>query len=141
MIMLNANKQPLKYALFNGSQEITKSGEQETWTNPITGEVYNLDNTTGDSKPIYGEVVEITANISLGNNKDEFEAYGFSQSDYNGTIAASRNEFPINVGTLIWYESEVKYKQSEIDPKSADYYVVGIIPSLNEVKYLIKGVV
>lgn len=141
MIMLNANKQEMKYSVFLGTQDIVTPGESETWTNPLTGETVTLDNTTGDSKPSYSEATTFYANIALGQNRDEYEAYGFSNGDYSGVISAIREEFPINVGSLIWFESEVAYIDDEIDPKSADYTVIGIVPTINEVKYLIKGVV
>lgn len=144
MLMLKTNEQEIKYAIFTGSQEIETSGEAGTWTNPITGQVYNLDNTTGDSKPTYGEVTTDYVNISLGNNRDDFEPFGFSNGDYNGTIAATRGEFDFTIGTLIWFGSEVEYvddEQTEVNPKSADYTVIGIIPTINEVKYLLKGVI
>lgn len=141
MIMLNANKQEIKYAVFSGTTDITTTVPQGTWKNPITGEVYNLDNTTGDYKQIYGEVTTTYVNIALGNNRDEYEAYGFSQADYNGTIAVAKGELNLNEGSLIWFQSEVGYKDGEVDPKSADYTVIGIIPTINEIKYLIKGVI
>ena len=142
MLMLNLNTQQIKYAVFTGSQEIESSGEPGTWTNPVTGQVYTLDKTTGDSKPTYGEVTTDFVNISLGNNnKDDFEPFGFSSGDYNGTISAIKGEFDFNVGTLVWYESEVEYKDGEVNPKSADYTIIGIMPTLNEIKYLLKGVI
>ena len=91
----------------------------------------------------------------MSGGEAEAKEFGLSISDYQATISYSRGDFPLQEGTLIWYESEVKNKyenDAEIKtdkgtyftkcpiPTSADYMVLKINKSLNEEKAILKAV-
>ena len=59
--------------------------------------------------------------------------------DYTKTISTCDMTLPISETSVIWFESEVKYNtDGTVDSSSADYSVVAIARSLNNVVYAIK---
>jgi hypothetical protein len=65
---------------------------------------------------------------SVGSNltQDEIEAFGV-QGRTLASMTYKRGEYPFEIGTLIWLNSEVRYLESgEVDEGSADFVVAGI---------------
>ena len=65
---------------------------------------------------------------SIGSSlsQDEITAYGV-QGRTLASMTFRRGEYPFAVGTLIWLNSEVRYKEDgEVDEDSADFVVAGI---------------
>ena len=60
--------------------------------------------------------------------------------DYTKSISTTDMELPIAEGSLIWQDTEPKYKgDGTVDDLSADYKVVAIAKSLNSVVYAVKS--
>lgn len=61
--------------------------------------------------------------------EDELQAFG-NEARGNAKMTYHRNEYPFGPGTLIWKDSEMRYKaDGTIDDDSADYRVVGVLTS------------
>ena len=146
MRMLKRNKRTMKYAIPTGTEVVEYQLDENG--NPIVsyvdgeGNVYYVE--TGQKYPGYYEPVDFSANIAMSGGEAEAQEFGLSVTDYSAVIVAKAGEFPIVNSTLVWFGSEVKYKDANetiIDVKSADYVVLKVSESLNTVKYVLKAVV
>lgn len=86
----------------------------------------------------YNNPVPFYANISAGKGTSQEEVFGVSL-DYTKTISTSDMDLPISETSLIWFETEPVYNaDGTVNEASADYSVVGIAKSLNNVVYALK---
>lgn len=92
----------------------------------------------------YGKPVEMQArNISYEGGEAIAQEYGLSVSDFDISFTAPKGLYPIKETSLIWLNSEPKYRTDEpevIDESSADFRIVAVKPSLNITRYLAKKV-
>lgn len=146
MRMLNRNKRKMFYALPTGEEVVEyvydEYGNIISYYDDATGQQVFVE--TGQKIPGYATPVEFEANIALSGGEAEAQEFGLSVSDYNAVIVERVGKLPLINSTLIWFESPVKYKDSEqtvIDAKSADYMVLKVSPSLNTVRYVLQAVV
>lgn len=141
MRTLSKNKQKLKYALFNNVIE-----EYETDINDnivyveVDGEQIPV---IKNKKTVYGDLVDFKANISTSGSGDvNVTEYGLDKGDYNAVILAGINQFPFDEKTLIFQTSDPLYDDDGyLRPESADYNIIAIKYSLNQVKYILKEVI
>ena len=86
----------------------------------------------------YNNPVSFYANISAGKGTSQEEVFGVSL-DYTKTISTSDMDLPISETSLVWFETEPTYNaDGTVNEASADYSVVGIAKSLNNVVYALK---
>lgn len=86
----------------------------------------------------YNNPVSFYANISAGKGTAQEEVFGVSL-DYTKTISTSDMNLPISETSLIWFETEPTYNaDGAVNEASADYSVVGIAKSLNNMVYALK---
>ena len=86
----------------------------------------------------YANPVLFYANISAGKGTAQEEVFGVSL-DYTKTISTTDMDLPISETSLIWFETEPTYNaDGTVNEASADYSVVGIAKSLNNVVYALK---
>lgn len=138
MRTLSKNKQNLKYALFKEMvQGYLKDDDDNIVYTEVDGEQVPVE--TGQI-PSYYEPVPFVANISTSGSGDVSEAeWGIDKSDYNALIVANKGEFPFDEQTLIFHNSEPKFDEyGALKPESADYHIIAIKPSLNQVRYILK---
>lgn len=141
MRMLDKNKQKLFYALQIGTKPIYETDDDGgiVYIN-VDGEPIPVE--TGDKEVVYSEPVEFFANIATSGGESEAVAYGVSTSDYEATITLPKDLLPLTETSLIWQNTEPQYNaDGTVNPKSADYTIVKISPSLNNVKYVLKEIV
>lgn len=139
------NQQPLHYALLKGEEEEYKLDEHGNLI--IVG--YDSDDEpiykmTGKTVLTYYKPVEFNSSISFGGSEVDLLPFGISNADYDATLVLDKDTIPITETSLIWYESEVLYKDLQetiVDSKSADFTVVKIVPSLNQKVYVLKRIV
>ena len=145
MRTLRRNKQEMKYSIKGEPRpiyELDENGNKIVEFVDEEGNEYYRESgsyTSGWSVPevFYG-------NIAMSGGEAEAQEFGLSVADYNAVISASRNELPLILGAYIWQNSEVEYKdeeKTEVVDKSADYQVIKVSESLNEVKYILKALV
>ena len=78
----------------------------------------------------------------MSGGEAEAQEYGLSISDYNAILVCQKGYVPITEGSLIWFKSEVMYKDIDktiLEPNSADYTVIKVSESLSFVKYILKA--
>lgn len=137
MRSLKKNKQKLYYATY--SDEIT---------------VYETDNDgnikyteiDGEMVPIpigtmagYNKPVIFYANIATSGGDSEEKEYGVNSTDYEAVLVTTDKSLPITELSRIWHTSAPQRKNDgTVDGDSADYEVLKVKPSLNELKYLLR---
>lgn len=90
----------------------------------------------------YGEPVPFKANISFSGGEAEAQEFGLSVSEYQATLVCEKGAYPLTEKTLIWFSSPVERdSDGNVDPKSADYEVLKVSPSLNYDRFVLKAVV
>ena len=86
----------------------------------------------------YNNPVSFYANISAGKGTSQEEVFGVSL-DYTKTISTTDMSLPLDEKSLVWFETEPIYNaDGTVNEASADYSVVGIAKSLNNVVYALK---
>lgn len=156
MRSLAKNKQKMKYALQIGEVPIYQTDNKGNIVYDIDSDGNKYPLKTGRSEIAYSNPVEFKANIAMSGGEAEAKEYGLSTSDYEAVISYSKGAFPLVEGALIWFGSNITYKNNgeeiEVETKngkikakvpekvSADYQVLKITPSLNEEKAILKAV-
>lgn len=100
--------------------------------------------TTGDKEMGYSKPQEFFGNISFSGGETQAVDFGIDVSNYDATLVVDKNSLDLTETSIIWYMSEVVYKdraKTIVDPKSADFRVKKITPSLNNHKYLLERLV
>lgn len=108
------------------------------WYCPYKGKEAVLDEDgyrTGDTRIIYGEAVEVKANISSATGEAQEEVFGNLQ-DYDKVIVMSDPKFPMDENSVLFVDKEPEYDK-EGDPLF-DYRVRKVARSLNSVAYAIS---
>lgn len=97
---------------------------------------------TGSYTSGWNVPVDFKGNIAMSGGEAEAREFGLSVADYDAVLVLDKNEVPLEEGSLIWHEKEVKFKvDGEVDTTSADYTVKKVANSLNSAKYVLKAVV
>jgi len=117
---LRKNKQTLYYALYD--REVVE---------------YDADgNETGDPIKQYEKPIKFKANAAPNKGNAYAQPFGFDL-DYTKAVLTT-DKLPIVEGTLIWQDTEPPVKAN--DGSTADYMVVGIAKSLNDITvYALKS--
>ena len=139
------NQEKLKYALLMGEEEeykLDKDGNRIIVGYDEDGDpIYKM---TGKPVLVYSEPVEFASSISFGGSDVDLQPFGISTGDYDATLSLNKDTIPVKETSLIWYESEVAYKNKNkniVDGASADFTIVKIVPSLNQKIYVLKRIV
>lgn len=138
MRTLAKNKQKMKYCLYQEDITIYEKDENgDIVYTEVDGEMIPIEVAKVSG---YSEPIEFVANISTSGNGDISEAeWGIDKSDYNALIVANKGEFPFDEQTIIFHNSEPKFDElGAVRGESADYRIIAIRPSLNQVKYILK---
>lgn len=136
MRSLKKNQQKLWYS--------TYSKEIKLYQRDENGNIVYMD-IDGIQEPVeigtkagYNNPVSFYANISAAKGTSDSEVFGVSL-DYTKTISTCDMTLPISETSLLWFETEPRYNaDGTVDSSSADYAVVAIARSLNNVVYAIK---
>lgn len=140
MRQLRKNTTALKYALYSDKQPIYELDEYGyTVYDEIDGEevprIIDYREGYGDPVPFYG-------NIAFSGGESEAEVYGVSIDAYDSKLVMPKDAIPIAETSLIFKESEPEYdSKGFLKKSSADFRVVKIAKSLNDVVYLLKRIV
>lgn len=141
MRTLRKNKQRLYYALQLGEQpiyELDANGNKIVDYIDEEGNEYYRE--TGETEIVYSKPVSFFGNISMSSGESKIEEYGVDISNYDAVLVLDKDEIPITETSLIWFESEIAYRDSartNINPHSADFKVLAIKRSLNQFKAIL----
>lgn len=129
MRTLRKNEQKLFYSLFISNSpkyELDEDGNRiidyyDDFGNPIYLE-------EGENEDTYSDPVEFWACIDGNVRETLMKEFGTISSPNYAQIVAKTGLYEFKVGTLIWKDSEIKYKEDGTpDEASADYDVIGIL--------------
>lgn len=90
----------------------------------------------------YSLPVDFRANISFSGGEAQAEEYGFNVADFDAVMITDHNKFPFDKGDIIWFDSEVGYKDEDkahVDELTSDFTIVDVKPSLTSTKYVLKA--
>lgn len=121
MRCLKRNERPFWYCLYNGETEV----------------VDEYGNATGEPRPIYGEPVEMVANISSATGQSNTEMFGNLDS-YDKVIVLCDMNCPIDEHTVLFIDKEPEFGFDGIP--LYDYIVKRVAKSLNSVSIAIRKV-
>ena len=145
MRTLAKNKQKMWYALFKGEEpeyEIDETGQKIVDYIDEDGNIYYRE--TGNKIPTYFEPVSFYGNISMSGGEVNTQEYGIDVSGYDALLVLDKDEIPIEETSLVYFESEPQYKDLDktiVDGNKADYRVLAIKPSLNQLKIILGRIV
>ena len=140
MMTLQLNKQAMKYSLQGEKIPIYETDEN--------GNIIYYEDSDGNKIPIetgeyttgYSQPVSFFGNIAMSGGEVDSVEFGIDVSGYDATLVVDKGTIPIDETSLIWYTSEVEYKDEEktiVDENTADYKVIAVKPSLNTTKYIL----
>ena len=140
MMTLESNKQKLWYSL--------QEKETPIYETDVDGNIVYYEDSDGNRIPLetgetelgYSEPAPFFGNIAFSSGEVDNLPFGTDISSYDATLVMNKDELPIDENSLLWFETEPQYKDDDktiIDPFSADFKVLGIIPSLNQVRYIL----
>lgn len=140
MRTLAKNKQKMYYALLNNEIPVYERDADGNIIYYTDADGNKIPLETGETELGYSEPVEFFGNIALSGGESEAVEYGIDVSAYDATLIVDKNAIPLTETSLIWFESEVGYKDTDktiVDQNSADYKVLEVKPSLNVSKYIL----
>ena len=109
---------------------------------------------TGDSFTGYDTPVDFKGNLSFYTGWNYPGVWGITLGNADAILLMDKDEIPIDETSMIWYKSTPKTKEVDVydksqqkmvkrtvvDSDSADFSISRIIPSLNQVRYVLKGI-
>lgn len=143
MMTLNSNKQKLKYALLGDRVPVYETDAYGNIVYYTDTEGNQIPLETGEFETGYTKPVIFYANISMSSGEAQPQEYGIDTSAYDAVLVLNKDEIPITETSLIWYTSKVGYKDSAetiVDGDTADFKVLAIKPSLNQLKVLLGAI-
>ena len=87
---------------------------------------------TGESQPIYGEIMELRCNISPATGEEAVEAFG-TYANYSRAVCVADNNCPLAENAIVWFGIPATEPFNYIVTRKADSKN-GIMYALQEVK-------
>ena len=137
------NKQKMYYALSSGNRveipERDENGNPKTIV--VDGDTVVVG--SGAYTTAYEYPVTFYGNISMSGGEAVMSEFGVDIASYDAVLVVEKDALPITETSLIWFQSEPTFLdriRTIVDPKSADYRVLAIKPSLNGLKAVLGRV-
>ena len=140
MRTLAKNKVPMKYALYEGTEEVPEIDDNGE---PIVDYIDEQGNIYYRLVSVlkYSEPTDFFASISMSGGESEAVEFGVDIGNYDAVIITALNEFPISETSFIWTTSEPQYTvDGRLNTSTADFRVKAVKPSLNQMKYLLSAI-
>lgn len=136
MRSLMKNQQKLYYATYYGQiTEYYRDSDGNIIYDEIDGEQIPRIKC---ERAWYNNPVPFDINVSAGKGTSQEEVFGVSL-DYTKIISTTDMSLTLDEKSLVWFETEPTYNaDGTVNEASADYSVVGIAKSLNNVVYALK---
>lgn len=141
MRSLSRNKQKMFYSLHGEREPIYARDEDGNIIYDTLPDGQTVPRETGELTNGYQEPIEFFGNIARGAGVADTMPYGIDLSGYDAILYVPKDLLPLTEMTLIWYQSEPVMKNGKVDESSADYRVKRVPPCLDEMTYLLEGVV
>ena len=143
MMTLDFNKQKMYYSLLSEHIPIYETDSEGKIIYYEDSEGNKIPIETGETEEGYREAVEFYGNITMSGGETEAVEFGLNIGDYQAVLITNKDEIPIDETSIIWLRSDIAYKDTAetlLDPRSADFEVLAVKPSLNNVKYVLKAI-
>ena len=157
MMALRENKTDMKFASYIANAPIFETDEDGNIKYFVDMEKNRYPMDTGEYADAYGNVTDMSANISMSGGDAEPVEYGLSVSDYQAVLVTDRNAYTLKEGDYIWVYSQVQYEYNGeevelpvkggdkvitkvVKVETADYQVMKKSDSLNFTKFILKAV-
>lgn len=109
---------------------------------------------TGDHFTSYQSPQGFAGNLSFYTGWNYPGVWGITLGNADAILLMDKDEIPIDETSVIWYKSEPKTRtvqvydedqqmmvtRTVVDSDSADFSISRIVPSLNQVRYVLKGI-
>lgn len=138
---LSRNKQELYYSLHGEREPIYAKDSEGNIIYDTLPDGRTVPRKTGEMTNGYAEPVKFYGNIAKGAGIADAMPYGIDLSGYDAVLYVPKDVLPLTEMSLIWYQSEPVVNNGKVDESSADYRVKRVPPSLDEMVYLLEGVV
>lgn len=140
MRLQRKNKVYITYSLFDRIEPVYK---QDEYGNVVT------DVIDGDQVPIevgqrelYTKPKRKLVSFSTGGKSAIKDEYGIDETDWNAMIMVELGRLNLDSRSLVWRNNSVTYREDgSVDPNSAEYKVVRVLPSNTVQRYLLQKVV
>lgn len=140
MRLQRKNKKWITYSLFDRIEPVYKHDDN--------GNVV-MDVIDGDQVPIevgqrelYTKPKRKLVSFSTGGKSAIKEEYGIDDTDWNAMIMVELGKLYLDTQSIVWRNNSVTYREDgSVDPNSAEYRVVRVLPSNTVQRYLLQKVV
>lgn len=141
MRTLRKNQQHMYYCLLLGTDvQYALDDDGNKILDKVASDGTVLYVKTGRKENVYSDPQGFMGNISMSSGEVQVVEFGVDLAQYDAVLVMEKNAIPITETSLIWLETEPKYKDADktiIDGSSADYKVLQVKPSLNYTKYIL----
>ena len=140
MRLQRKNKIYITYSLFDRIEPIYKHDEYgNVVTETIDSELVPVEI---GQRELYTAPERKLVSFSTGGKSAIREEYGIDDTDWNAMIMVELGRLNLDTQSIVWRNNSVTYREDgTVDPNSAEYKVVRVLPSNTVQRYLLQKVV
>lgn len=140
MRLQRKNKVYITYSLFDRIEPVYKQDEYgNVVTETIDGEQVPVEI---GQRELYTNPERKLVSFSTGGKSAIKDEYGIDETDWNAMIMVELGRLSLDSKSLVWRSNSVTYREDgSVDPNSAEYKVVRVLPSNTVQRYLLQKVV
>lgn len=140
MRLQRKNKKWITYSLFDRIEPVYKQDEYgNVVTETIDSELVPVEI---GQRELYTTPERKLVSFSTGGKSAIREEYGIDDTDWNAMIMVELGRLNLDSKSLVWRNNSVTYREDgSVDPNSAEYKVVRVLPSNTVQRYLLQKVV
>lgn len=140
MRLQRKNKKWITYSLFDRIEPVYKHDDNgDVVTETIDGEQVPVEI---GQRELYTAPERKLVSFSTGGKSAIKDEYGIDETDWNAMIMVELGRLNLDSKSLVWRNNSVTYREDgSVDPNSAEYKVVRVLPSNTVQRYLLQKVV
>lgn len=140
MRLQRKNKKWITYSLFDRIEPVYKHDDNgDVVTETIDGEQVPVEI---GQRELYTKPKRKLVSFSTGGKSAVKEEYGIDDTDWNAMIMVELGKLYLDTQSIVWRNNSVTYREDgSVDPNSAEYKVVRVLPSNTVQRYLLQKVV
>lgn len=140
MRLQRKNKKWITYSLFDRIEPVYKHDDNgDVVTETIDGEQVPVE---VGQRELYTKPKRKLVSFSTGGKSAVKEEYGIDETDWNAMIMVELGKLYLDTQSIVWRNNSVTYREDgSVDPNSAEYKVVRVLPSNTVQRYLLQKVV
>lgn len=140
MRLQRKNKKWITYSLFDHIEPVYKHDDNgDVVTETIDGEQVPVEI---GQRELYTKPKRKLVSFSTGGKSAIKDEYGIDDTDWNAMIMVELGKLYLDTKSIVWRNNSVTYREDgSVDPNSAEYKVVRVLPSNTVQRYLLQKVV